>query len=289
MEKNKVTLLTIVLLLLIFVPCTIVGMNKHFEEKNKTHDFHYNGSLYFYNNDILIGTYKCKTDNCDYAYYNIIGTEEQKQTNLINNQYAFIKDGNKIYLEDIKNGWSINEYEEIVSYNIPIENTSYITKNNNSWGIISMSPTLTPYLINKYDEINIKHNEEDKIINLETIYVKEQDEYKIIKNKEELFSSSSKIIDSNDNIVVNVLDDDTFKIVDYENKDLFENETIVKYKLTANYLIIWTNYNLQLHSINKEGEILNFVSSYDAYADVKIEANKLNVYEYEEIIDSFEL
>lgn len=290
MEKNKGTLITIILLLMIFIPCTIIGMTKHFEEQNKNHDFHYNGSLYFYDNDNLIGTYECKTNICDYAYYNVIGTEEKKQTTLINNQYAFINDGNKIYLEDIKNGWSINEYEELKAYDIPIENNSYITKNEGLWGIISMSPSLIPYLANKYEDIYLKYNNEQTELSLETVFVKEKEEYKIIKNKEEIFTSLNKIVECTDDYVVTLLEDETYQIVSYENGNYFEDTNIIKYALYDNYIAIWSMYNLEIYSINRENEFsINYLESYDAYADVRVEDNKLNVYEYDEIIDSYEL
>lgn len=290
MEKNKGTLITIILLLMIFIPCTIIGITKHFEEQNKNHDFLYNGSLYFYDNDILIGTYKCKTEDCDYAYYNVIGTEEKKQTTLMNKQYAFIEDGNEIYLEDIKNGWNINEYEELKSYNVPIENTSYITKNNDLWGIISISPTLMPYLTNKYDDIYLNNNDELAELSLETVFVKEKEEYKIIKNKEEVFTSLNKIVNCTDDFIVTVLEDESYQIVNYENENYFEDTDIIKYALYDNYVAIWSMYNLEIYSINRENEFsINYVASYDAYADVRVENNKLNIYEYDEIIDSYEL
>lgn len=290
MEKNKGTLITIVLLLIIFIPCTIIGMTNHFEEQNKNHDFFYNGSLYFYDNEKLIGTYECKTNSCDYAYYSVIGTEDKKQTTLINKQYAFIKDGDKIYLEDIKNGWSINKYEELRLYDIPIENSSYITKNNGLWGIISISPSLVSYLPNKYDDIYLSYNSELLELSLEKVFVKEKENYKIIKNNKELFTSANKIVECTNDYVVTILEDETYEIVSYENENYFDDISIVKYSLFDNYIAIWSMYNLEIYSLNRENDFtINYVASYDAYADVTIENNLLNVYDYDEIIDSYEL
>lgn len=290
MEKNKVTLITIIILLFLFIPSTIIGLNKRFEEKNKKREFHYNGSLYFYNYDTLIGIYKCKTNSCDYAYYNIVGTTEKKQTKLINNQYAFISDGQKIYLEDIKNGWSINEYEELRSYHEGIENNSYITKSKTGWGIITMTPNLIPTLINKYDEVYFNYNNESKNISLDKIFVKEKELYKIIKNQDEIFQTNNKIVECNDDFVVISLNDNTYKLVGFDNFYYFEDKEIIKYKLLEDYVVIWTDYNLELYKTDKSADLkLNYISSYNIYADVKFEDNKLNVYEYEEIIDSIEL
>lgn len=291
MEKNKGTLITIILLLLIFIPCTIIGMSKHFEEKNKNHDFYYNGSLYFYDNAVLIGTYECKTESCDYAYSSVIGTEEKTQTTLINKQYAFIKDGDKIYLEDIKNGWSIHSYDDLQSFKQPLENDSYITISNDLWGIISLSPKLLPYLTNQYDEIYISSNEESGVISLEKVIVKQKDSYKIIKNKEEVFTSPNKIVECTDDLVVTLLENETYQIVNYANENYFADTDVIKYALYDNYIALWSLYDLEIYSIEKKETALdiNHISSYDSYSEIKVEDNKLNVYEYDELIDSYEL
>lgn len=291
MEKNKGTLITIIILLIIFVPCSIIGTLKHFEDKNKNHDFYYNGNLYFYNNDALIGTYTCKTKQCDYAKYNIIGTEEEKKTSLINNQYAFIKDGDKIYLEDIKNGWNINEYEELKSYNIPIEKDSYITKNKDGlWGIISISPSLSPAVINKYEDVYLNYDETKKEVSLKRIFVQEKEEYKIIEDQKDIFTSPNKIVECTDDLVITKLSDETYQIESFDNINYFENTSVLKYSLFDKYIAIWSFYNLEIYSLNKETEFsIDYLNSYEVYADIKIEDNKINIYEYDEIIDTYEL
>ena len=289
MEKNKGTLITIIILLIIFIPCTIIGVSKHFEEKNKNHDFYFEGQLYFYNNDNLIGTYKCKTQKCDYAKYNVIGTEEQKSTTLINNQYAFIQDGEKIYLEDIKSGWNINEYQELRSYNIPIEKNSFITKNKDGlMGVISLSPSLKPIVINKYDDVYLNVKEEDKEVSLQHVFVKEKEEYKIIKNEEEVYSSFNEIVDCTEEFVITKDGDSLYNIEDYNNIEFFD-ENITKYALYDNYLAVWTYYDLELYSFSKENMNFELLETFETYADVKIENDKLNIYNYEEIISSYEL
>lgn len=289
MEKNRGTLITIIVLLLVFIPCSIVGTIKHFEDKNKNHDFYYEGSLYFYQNNTLIGTYKCKTKNCDYASYNIIDTEEKKKTSLINNQYAFIEDGEKIYLEDIKNGWNINEYKELKGYSSPIEKDSYITQNKDGlWGIISMNPSLVPTLQNKYDDINLEYDSTQKEVKLNKIFVKEKELYKIIKDNKDIYTSENRIVECNENLVVTKLSDETYQIENYEHLNYFEDTNILKYLLFDNYIAIWSFYNLEIYSIN-ESNTINLINSYDSYADAKLENNILNIYEYDEIIDSYEL
>ena len=52
---------------------------------------------------------------------------------------------------------------------------------------------------------------------------------------------------------------------------------------------MWTYYDLELYSFSKENMNFEFLETFETYADVKIENDKLNIYNYEEIISSYEL
>ena len=289
MEKNKWTLVTIIILLFVFIPCTIIGMMKRFEEVNKEHNFFYDGELYFYNNNELIGKYTCKTDKCDYAEYREIDTGNLKKTSLVNNKYALIKDGEIIYLYDIESNNIIIEYQELKAYSNPILNNSYITKSKDKWGIISLSPSLLPVLINEYDDVYLNYNINKQFVDLDNIIIKKEENYKILNKNEEIFSSLNKIVECNDIMVVTLLEDGTYKILNYDNQDYFSTDVITNYIIIDNYLAIWTLSGLDIYSIDINADYsLNYIASYSIAAEVKIEENSINIYENEQIISSYE-
>ncbi|MBO5095952.1 MAG: hypothetical protein J6B98_03680 [Bacilli bacterium] len=289
MEKNKGTLITIIILLLVFIPCTIFGMIKHFEDQNKNREFYFNGKLHFYNGEVLLGTYECKTEKCGYAEYEEIDTEKKIETTLINNQYAFIKDGNDLFVQDVTTNTKILDFEEIKSYSIPIENNSYIAKHEGKWGVISLEPSILSVINYEYDDLYLNYNNTINELSLEKVIVKEAENYKIIKDKEEVFSTTNQIVEFTDNLIITLLEDGSYEIVDYDNKDYFSQDHIVRYLIIDNYLAIWTPYNLDLYSINEDSNTpVNYFTSYNAYAEIKLEKDKINIYEYDEIVESYE-
>lgn len=289
MEKNKGTLITIIILLLVFIPCTILGMIKHFEDQNKNREFYFNGKLHFYNGEVLLGTYECKTEKCGYAEYEEIDTEKKIETTLINNQYAFIKDGNDLFVQDVTTNTKILDFEEIKSYSIPIENNSYIAKHEGKWGVISLEPSILSVINYEYDDLYLNYNNTINELSLEKVIVKEAENYKIIKDKEEVFSTTNQIVEFTDNLIITLLEDGSYEIVDYDNKDYFSQDHIVRYLIIDNYLAIWTPYNLDLYSINEDSNPpVNYFTSYNANAEIKLEKDKINIYEYDEIVESYE-
>ena len=62
MKEDKGVLITIIVLLVIFLPLTILGYIEHDKmENNYDHKLYYQGYLWFYDNDKLIGKYKCNS------------------------------------------------------------------------------------------------------------------------------------------------------------------------------------------------------------------------------------
>ena len=110
---RKGTLITIIVLLVIFLLLTVAGFYFHFAgtpddvtNDNPNHEFHYNNQLWFYDEDNnLIGTYECTTSNCDYAtsyindgeysidsYVPSEGEDGLLMDSVINNQFVFLTD-----------------------------------------------------------------------------------------------------------------------------------------------------------------------------------------------------
>ena len=109
--KNKKSVLILnIVLLVIFVPLACIGTITHFKNggtagkkggSNPNKEFYYDGKLYFYDFNNLLGTYSCTNDLCNYAYninddkdyeLNTLQVDETTQVKLANNKYAFIMD-----------------------------------------------------------------------------------------------------------------------------------------------------------------------------------------------------
>lgn len=289
MEKNKGTLITIIVLLIIFVPASIVGTINHFADSNKEHKFHFEGKLYFYDSDKLLGTYKCKNISCDYASYYIIDSEEEKKTTLINKQYAYIKDGNTIYLEDIINGWNIKEYQELKGYNEKIANNSYLTKSNDLWGLVSVEKSINTILENKYDVVKLK-NDTSTVRLIDKIAAKDKNGWKIFNNKkEEIFTTTKEIVEFFDKYIITMNDILKYEIVDYKGKNLFSDLDISEYHIYNKYIVLYTNFEKYIYKIGQKKEDVNFelVNTYNYSVEIKYEENVLNVYDNNTLITSF--
>ena len=123
-DDNKFVLPIIIVLLVIFLPFTILGVSfkikNAFIGSNPKHLHKFEGSLYYYNGKELVGTYACKSTTCDDA----ISVIDDKNFNyfegsedtlgLFNNEYAIIKDGNDTFIYNLNVGI---ELLKIKSYN----------------------------------------------------------------------------------------------------------------------------------------------------------------------------
>ena len=125
-EKNKMTFITIVVLLSIFSLFDIIGTIKHIvRDVNIKKQFKFNNQLYFYSNGDLLGTYEClDITKCDYATYSN-GTK----SSIIGNKYALIKDKNAVILYNIVDSKKELAFEEVKQ----LSNSVYAIKKNNLW------------------------------------------------------------------------------------------------------------------------------------------------------------
>ena len=247
MEKNKYTLITIVILLVVILPGAIYGSYIHFKTTtNFKRQFKFNGKLYFYDNKKLLGTYTCQTNRCDYAIY-----ENEQKSTIINNNYAFIRDGSIIKLYNVKGKATIGKYESV---NIG-ENNNYYVMKDGKWGAIEI--TTAP--INKVDAEN--GYDEVKYHNGKYIAVKDGISY-IVSNNEVLFETPYTIKDFNDKYIIVISDSSAYTyyselVYDYENTIRFlDYENADEITIIDDYFLIKRNYNYVLASIVDDNEII---------------------------------
>lgn len=179
-EHKKVALIITIVLLVIFLPFSILGFIFHakYIGNNPNHQFHYNNKLWFYDDSgKLIGTYDCNYENCDYARemildstygINFLNTTGMKTTPLLDNRYAIIADSqalmaNEVILYDIVNGKK-NTFRGYKIYAIGISNNYVIAINNdNKYGVVQLTESgFIPKIPFEYDFIALQNKRDSK-------------------------------------------------------------------------------------------------------------------------------
>ena len=149
MEKNKYTLITIIVLLVVLLPLTIYGTYTSIRiNTNFNRSFKYNDKLWFYDGKKLLGTYACKTERCDYATF-----ENKEQAKIINNSYTFILDEGTIHLYNIKSGTVIATYDAV---DMGEYSNYYVMKQENGqekWGAIEITSDIVNKIKIEYDGV----------------------------------------------------------------------------------------------------------------------------------------
>jgi len=276
MKKNNNigVLIVIIILLIVFVPSAIYGTYHHFKNKalggNPNKEFYHEGKLYFYNNDKLLGTYECVSDNCGYATNyvdsNYLFESFNKEKNEIkgNDDFAFISDNNKVILYDIKKQTKIIEYKEVKNYSTGISGNYYILKNENDlWGIISVTNTVNLIIPFDYQYLGLKEkydlNEE---LDASKIIAKRNEMWEIITLKEkQLVNVSYEIIDYSDDLVVTKAD--RVYIYDYNNNQVLSGYDLETARLLESLAICTTSngfyvvFNAKTNKIIKTLPITN--------------------------------
>ena len=125
-KENKSILVIIIVLLIIFLPLSLLGIYLNFAnvltDKTDTdlsnnsnissNEKYKDGTLYFYDSDNnLLGTYNCVSTKCSYGKSIIDDTDysidylntKSQDFNIVNNRFIFINDENKYKLYDIAN------------------------------------------------------------------------------------------------------------------------------------------------------------------------------------------
>ena len=294
MENRKYALVLIILLLIIFVPLTIVGFivnfNKQPVEENPNHELYYEGSLWFYdNNDKLLNKYECKTEKCDLANVMIdddeYGINYYKDGNLDKIEYSgsshtFITDGDNTSLYDIVGNRTLLEIEGVKTYNTKLSNNLYIIKSKNKWGVVRIDNkgindfrTIIPI---EYDFIGLKNNElTEDTLNADIFIVKQNAEWYLM-NSSKVFitnSISTPIINYSNNYLVSK-DADNYIIYKYDGERYYNNYIITNYALSGEYIAIVTNNVL---AIFKDTTLLNTYPLTDVNAKIELVNDESNL------------
>lgn len=264
MQNRKSTLISIIVLLIIFVPLAIVSTFLHFQnankgEENPNHEFFYNGKLYFYENNELLGTYTCESnDYCDYAVarnkfeFDLLEHQAEKtdKITLINNRYAFLMDTTitnlndaEVILYDLETSKELGRYKEVKNYGIGIDHNNYLVKNKDDlWGVLQF-----------YDGVNLK--------------VPFTYNYMALADQKE---ATSSLISSD---TISVLKEGLWYLIDINNNKLTENFTDKIVTYNNDYVITSNGSTMRMSTYDGRNRLfgdykyLNFCSKYVAIVD----------------------
>ena len=285
MKNKKITLWVIIFLLILFLPITIFSTVMHYQntrpkEENPSHEFKYDGKLYFYQDNTLLGTYSCQNfaEYCDYADSVVNSTyslNEKKIENTIklpiaNKRFVFLRDSkteelaeSNIILYDLSLKREIGKYKEVKNYGIGIENDYYIMKNENDlWGIVSFEEGINLKIPFTYDYIGLtnKINSETNKVESNIFAVQKEGKWRLIDINGATFTEeiNSEIFSYNNEYII-LKENSNMRLVNYSLEEIIGS---VKY-------INFYNKYLEIIDIN------NLYYLYDLNTNIRVSNNYL--------------
>lgn len=305
--KNKNVLITIIVLLCIFVPLTIIGLlnikNISPLEENPNHDTYYKGYMWFYDSeDNFLSKYECTTELCEYTSSLIdddtYGINYYKdglinKTSLINDKYALITDGVLVHLYSASSGLILQEYKAVKTYKTNIENNVYIIQNTDDvWGVISISDTLNSILPFEYSFIGIKNELNDNnVLSAKKFIVLKDQKWYIVDNNNSAITGyiDDPIIDYTNDYVFSK-SDNKIRIYSYDNYEYLSKYNIRNYILEDKYIGIVTDSFLLIYE-NLGNKYIESVVLTEKNSSIDLEKvdNKLNIIFDGKIKESIEL
>ena len=259
MKDKTIVLKVIIVLLIFFLPITIIGtvykiLNPHLRGNPKG-EFKYNGALRFYSEDKeFLSKYECVTEICDYAtpiiddneyginYYQD-GTKDNNEN--INGLYAFINDGDKVILYNIKNGSTLNEYKSIKNYQTNLSNNEFIIKTKDGlWGVLAFGSVLSNIIPFEYDFIGLINNydDENNILNTDNFITLKNGKWQILNHDNSIVSKAVNypIVNYNKTYII-CNEEGRFHIFDYRGTEYLTYSVITDYYLIDKYIALTVN------------------------------------------------
>ena len=279
--KDKKTLITIIVLLVIFLPIGVFGTIKSFsatkpdvKDDNPNKEFKYNNKLYFYYNDKLLSTYECSSctlasssiDDINY-HTNYYKSENNELASVINEYYGLFKENDNIILYNLVNSKKIDAYKSIKNYNIDATSKFAITEKSNGMGVIffDLSSSTIP---NEYEYISLPAHIIDNKLDTSKFIVKKENMWSIISaNKEvDVAPIIDEIVDFNDNYYITYAND-TYHVYDRNNIEYLENLPKTNVYGVGKYIFVLNNNQLFIYEnclspVIKIMELPNYNSIY---------------------------
>ena len=290
--KDKKTLITIIILLIISLTFAIKGKSLNKNEvvtvdDNPSKDFIYNNSVYFYQDNKLIDKYSCKgtcvqaTSTLANEQYpiNVYTLGDEKPLSNLNNDYALFKENDLIELYNYNFKKVIMNYEEINNYNVKHSNPILIFKKDGKYGVLSLK-TMTPIIKNIYDYVAIPNKVKNDVLNTNCFIVKEDDYWFVMDQDTKVNNQGFEdvIVDFNDNYII-TKNDTGYHINDYSYNVYLEDMSKKEVHCIGDYVLIITSFNnLYLYNDVQEQFVSNLKLSEYEKIDFKLYDNKIDIY-----------
>lgn len=279
--KDKKTLITIIVLLVIFLPIGLFGTIKSFsttksdvKDDNPNKEFKYNNKLYFYYNDKLLSTYECSTctlatssiDDINY-HTNYYKSDDKELAGVLNEYYGLFKENDNITLYNLVNNKKIDSYKSIKNYNIEATSKFAITEKSNGMGVIFFDLSSSP-IPNVYEYITLPSHIIDNKLDTSKFIVKKDNMWSVISaNKEvDVAPIIDEIVDFNDSYYI-TLANNTYHIYDRNNIEYLENLPKTNVYGVGKYIFVLNNNQLFIYEnclspVIKIMELPNYNSIY---------------------------
>ena len=243
MKNNKMVLPVIIILLIIFLPLTVIGSYKSLSKgtslENPSKEHKYNNKLFYYDSEgKLLGTYECTSSDCDDAQTEIddeindfYKEGDKNDIGVFNTDNVFIKDNDKIYLYSLGTKIKLLTLNMLKNYNSDIEGNYLIVKNEeNLYGLFDL--------------------------NVGNFKIKPSYDYLIDKDDNSLTSTFGvPIYDYNDNLIISK-NNDIYSFYTYNGDNILSDLSINNYEYFNDYIIILTSSSNEIIIYNsKSGTI----------------------------------
>lgn len=259
--KDKKTLITIIVLLVIFLPIGLFGTIKSFsttksdvKDDNPNKEFKYNNKLYFYYNDKLLSTYECSTctlatssiDDKNY-HTNYYKSDDKELASVLNEYYGLFKENDNIILYNLVNNKKIDSYKSIKNYNIEATSKFAITEKSSGKGVIFFDLSNSP-IPNVYEYITVPSHIIDNKLDTSKFIVKKDNMWSVISanKKVDVAPVLDEIVDFNDNYYITYAND-TYHVYDRNNIEYLENLPKTNVYGVGKYIFVLNNNQLFIY------------------------------------------
>ena len=279
--KDKKTLITIIVLLVIFLPIGLFGTIKSFsttksdvKDDNPNKEFKYNNKLYFYYNDKLLSTYECSTctlasssiDDINY-HTNYYKSDDKELAGVLNEYYGLFKENDNIILYNLVNNKKIDSYKSIKNYNIEATSKFAITEKSSGKGVIFFDLSNSP-IPNVYEYITLPSHIIDNKLDTSKFIVKKDNMWSVISanKKVDVAPVLDEIVDFNDSYYITFANN-TYHIYDRNNIEYLENLPKTNVYGVGKYIFVLNNNQLYIYEnclspVIKIMELPNYNSIY---------------------------
>ena len=259
--KDKKTLITIIVLLVIFLPIGLFGTIKSFsttksdvKDDNPNKEFKYNNKLYFYYNDKLLSTYECSTctlasssiDDINY-HTNYYKSDDKELAGVLNEYYGLFKENDNIILYNLVNNKKIDSYKSIKNYNIEATSKFAITEKSSGKGVIFFDLSNSP-IPNEYEYISLPAHIIDNKLDTSKFIVKKDNMWSVISanKKVDVAPVLDEIVDFNDSYYITFANN-TYHIYDRNNIEYLENLPKTNVYGVGKYIFVLNNNQLFIY------------------------------------------